>query len=200
MWQRLPKRETNIPSRFESEELYEGCKVVFMNIPNIHAMRKSHNALLAVCRNWIGSDDNWLHLLDSTKWLSHLARVDRYSIFWRPLFLNLALFYVVQILSAGQRVSDMICQEGATVLIHCSDGFGFWGATARKLTALGSWDRTPQISSIAMLLASDFYRTLNGFRVRRCQSSLLKNKKIANAGSDRKRVRSKISRGHQDCL
>ena len=39
--------------------------------------------------------------------------------------------------------------EGASVLVHCSDG----------------WDRTAQTCSLATLMIDPFYRTLHGFMV-----------------------------------
>jgi hypothetical protein len=39
--------------------------------------------------------------------------------------------------------------EGDSVLVHCSDG----------------WDRTSQMTSLAMLMLDPHYRTINGFEV-----------------------------------
>ena len=42
-----------------------------------------------------------------------------------------------------------ICEEGRSVLVHCSDG----------------WDRTAQTCSLVSLLVDSYYRTLHGFMV-----------------------------------
>lgn len=42
-----------------------------------------------------------------------------------------------------------VSEEGASVLVHCSDG----------------WDRTAQVCSVASLLLDPYYRTVKGFMV-----------------------------------
>ena len=44
---------------------------------------------------------------------------------------------------------DLIEREATSVLLHCSDG----------------WDRTSQLSSLAMIMLDPFYRTIRGFEV-----------------------------------
>ncbi len=39
--------------------------------------------------------------------------------------------------------------SGSSVVVHCSDG----------------WDRTAQLTSLAMLMLDSYYRTLRGFQV-----------------------------------
>lgn len=55
------------------------------------------------------------------------------------------IFRVTLCSSCFQAVSE----EGASVLVHCSDG----------------WDRTAQVCSVASLLLDPHYRTLQGFMV-----------------------------------
>lgn len=43
-----------------------------------------------------------------------------------------------------------MCEEGKSVLVHCSDG----------------WDRTAQTCALTSLLIDSYYRTLHGFMVR----------------------------------
>ena len=43
-----------------------------------------------------------------------------------------------------------LCEEGKSVLVHCSDG----------------WDRTAQSCALTSLLIDSHYRTLHGFMVR----------------------------------
>lgn len=45
-----------------------------------------------------------------------------------------------------------VAEEGASVLVHCSDG----------------WDRTAQACSVASVLLDPYYRTLKGFMVPAC--------------------------------
>ena len=52
------------------------------------------------------------------------------------------------ILSGAVSIVDLI-DSGHSVLIHCSDG----------------WDRTAQLSALALLLLDPYYRTLEGFQV-----------------------------------
>eukprot|EP00053_Salpingoeca_punica_P016132 m.150799 g.150799 ORF g.150799 m.150799 type:complete len:602 (+) comp16889_c0_seq3:270-2075(+) len=52
------------------------------------------------------------------------------------------------ILSGACRVADLI-KQGVSVIIHCSDG----------------WDRTAQLSCLAMLMLDPYYRTIAGFEV-----------------------------------
>jgi len=53
------------------------------------------------------------------------------------------------VLHAAGEVVEAMDRHGASVLVQCSDG----------------WDRTPQITSLAMLLMDPFYRSLLGFSI-----------------------------------
>ena len=55
-------------------------------------------------------------------------------------------------------MASIIENKKSSVVVHCSDG----------------WDRTSQITSLAMLLLDPFYRTLQGFQV----SVMKQNQKI----------------------
>uniref|UniRef100_A0A0N5B465 phosphatidylinositol-3,5-bisphosphate 3-phosphatase n=1 Tax=Strongyloides papillosus TaxID=174720 RepID=A0A0N5B465_STREA len=59
------------------------------------------------------------------------------------------LSYIRSILRASEAVVNLVHDEKKTVLVHCSDG----------------WDRTAQITSIAMLMMDPYYRTINGFAI-----------------------------------
>lgn len=53
-----------------------------------------------------------------------------------------------QVLLAGAvRIADKIESGKTSVVVHCSDG----------------WDRTPQLTSLAMLMLDSYYRTIPGF-------------------------------------
>ena len=56
------------------------------------------------------------------------------------------LEYNKLILQSAVMVVDLV-QQGTSVMVHCSDG----------------WDRTPQITALAMMLLDPFYRTVMGF-------------------------------------
>jgi hypothetical protein len=53
------------------------------------------------------------------------------------------------LLTSAARVVHLVEDRGTPVLVHCSDG----------------WDRTPQLTSLAMLMLDPYYRTLLGFAV-----------------------------------
>jgi protein tyrosine phosphatase len=59
--------------------------------------------------------------LEGTKWLDHIKLL----------------------LISGSRVAKVVDEEGASVLVHCSDG----------------WDRTAQLTSLAQVLLDPYYRT-----------------------------------------
>lgn len=46
--------------------------------------------------------------------------------------------------------------SGNSVVVHCSDG----------------WDRTAQLTSLAMLMLDSHYRTLRGFQVGNCSDEI----------------------------
>uniref|UniRef100_A0A8C9ZNM8 Myotubularin n=1 Tax=Sander lucioperca TaxID=283035 RepID=A0A8C9ZNM8_SANLU len=73
--------------------------------------------------------------VEESHWLSSLE-----STHW--------LEHVKLVLSGAIQVADKV-SSGNSVVIHCSDG----------------WDRTAQLSSLAMLMLDSHYRTLRGFQV-----------------------------------
>lgn len=80
---------------YENEKYYTSCKLVFMNIENIHAMRDSLGA--TTC----GSNEQFLmSTLENSKWLEHIR-----------LILDGALLALDKIVA------------GHPVLVHCSDGW-----------------------------------------------------------------------------
>jgi hypothetical protein len=57
---------------------------------------------------------------------------------------------VLKMLLAGAvRIADKIESGKTSVVVHCSDG----------------WDRTAQLTSLAMLMLDSYYRTIKGFEV-----------------------------------
>lgn len=59
----------------------------------------------------------------------------------------------VKLLLAGAaKIADKVESGKTSVVVHCSDG----------------WDRTSQLTSLAMLMLDSYYRTLKGFQVECC--------------------------------
>ncbi|XP_023648320.2 phosphatidylinositol-3,5-bisphosphate 3-phosphatase MTMR2 isoform X1 [Paramormyrops kingsleyae] len=74
--------------------------------------------------------------IEESHWLSNLE-----STHW--------LEHIKLILAGALRIADKVESGKTSVVVHCSDG----------------WDRTAQLSSLAMLMLDGFYRTLRGFQV-----------------------------------
>lgn len=53
------------------------------------------------------------------------------------------------ILAGALRIADKVESGKTSVVVHCSDG----------------WDRTGQLTSLAMLMLDSYYRTIRGFEV-----------------------------------
>lgn len=53
------------------------------------------------------------------------------------------------ILAGALRIADKVESGKTSVVVHCSDG----------------WDRTGQLTSLAMLMLDGHYRTIRGFQV-----------------------------------
>lgn len=101
-------------------------------------------------------ESHWLSSLESTHWLEHV-KVDCFDFcrwgWWSlPRLLSWPLspppFPSQLVLSGAIQVADKV-SNGNSVVVHCSDG----------------WDRTAQLTSLAMLLLDSHYRTLKGFQV-----------------------------------
>ncbi|ELU08223.1 hypothetical protein CAPTEDRAFT_154749 [Capitella teleta] len=74
--------------------------------------------------------------IDDSHWLSNIE-----STHW--------LEHIKQILSGAVRIADKVESNKTSVLVHCSDG----------------WDRTAQLTALAMLMLDPYYRTIIGFEV-----------------------------------
>ncbi|XP_060791927.1 myotubularin-related protein 1a isoform X1 [Neoarius graeffei] len=59
------------------------------------------------------------------------------------------LEYIKLLLAGAVRIADKVEGSKSSVVVHCSDG----------------WDRTAQLTSLAMLMLDSYYRTLKGFQV-----------------------------------
>ncbi|KAM9274027.1 myotubularin isoform 5-T7 [Morus bassanus] len=74
--------------------------------------------------------------VEESHWLSSLE-----STHW--------LEHIKLVLTGAIQVADKVSSERSSVLVHCSDG----------------WDRTAQLTSLAMLMLDSYYRTIEGFEV-----------------------------------
>jgi len=84
----------------ECIDYYQSCEIQFMNLANIHAIRKSFVALRVLCSS--GADQaSWLSGLETTKWLQNMS----------------------SLIKAAVLVVTVNEKEGRPVLVHCSDGW-----------------------------------------------------------------------------
>ncbi|XP_015268697.1 PREDICTED: myotubularin-related protein 1 isoform X6 [Gekko japonicus] len=74
--------------------------------------------------------------IDESRWLSNVE-----STHW--------LEYIRMLLAGAVRIADKIESGKTSVVVHCSDG----------------WDRTTQLTCLAMLMLDSHYRTIKGFQV-----------------------------------
>ncbi|XP_045507654.1 myotubularin-related protein 2 isoform X2 [Colias croceus] len=74
--------------------------------------------------------------IDQTRWFSGIE-----ATCW--------LKHIKCILAGAVRIVDKVENHKTSVLVHCSDG----------------WDRTAQLTALAMLMLDPYYRTLRGFQV-----------------------------------
>ncbi|XP_043275245.1 myotubularin-related protein 2 isoform X2 [Venturia canescens] len=74
--------------------------------------------------------------IDEARWLSGIE-----STVW--------LKHIKCILAGAVRIVDKVENHKTSVLVHCSDG----------------WDRTAQLTALAMLMLDPYYRTIKGFEV-----------------------------------
>ncbi|KAL5275656.1 MTMR4 family protein [Megaselia abdita] len=84
----------------ECIEYYPCAEIEFMNLGNIHVIRKSFHALRQLCAQPPDAP-NWLGSLEKTMWLNHLSGL----------------------LAASVTVIHAIDKKGRPVLVHCSDGW-----------------------------------------------------------------------------
>uniref|UniRef100_A0A8B9RK39 Myotubularin related protein 8 n=1 Tax=Astyanax mexicanus TaxID=7994 RepID=A0A8B9RK39_ASTMX len=112
---------------YENEGNYSNIRFQFQGIENIHVMRSSLQKLLELCAQKSPSMSDYLTGLENSGWLRHIKAV----------------------MDAGVFLAKAVGDEGASVLVHCSDG----------------WDRTAQVCSLACILLDPYYRTIKGLMV-----------------------------------
>lgn len=84
----------------ECPEYYPNAEILFMNLANIHGIRKSFQGLRSLCQA-PPDQTSWFQAIDSTKWLSHMSGL----------------------LRAAVRIVTALQTEGRPVIVHCSDGW-----------------------------------------------------------------------------
>ena len=94
---------------FEYSEYYHNSCIQFMNLDNIHNVRKMHQGLAQLMAQ-IPETGTWLSAFEGSRWL----------------------YYLSLLLKASQTVCHAIAVEGRPVVVHCSDG---WDRTP-QITAL----------------------------------------------------------------
>ncbi|KAA0186464.1 hypothetical protein HAZT_HAZT007610 [Hyalella azteca] len=94
---------------FEYPEYYSRSDIQFMNLDNIHTVRKMHQTLSNIVAN-VPDTTSWLSAVEGSRWLCYLS----------------------QLLKSAIIVSNAIAVEGRPVVVHCSDG---WDRTP-QITAL----------------------------------------------------------------
>ncbi|CAH0548600.1 unnamed protein product [Brassicogethes aeneus] len=84
----------------ECPEYYPNCEIQFMNLANIHSIRKSFHALRQLCTS-SAEQPNWFSQLEGTRWLLHMSGLMKAA---------------VTLVTAVER-------DARPVLVHCSDGW-----------------------------------------------------------------------------
>ncbi|CAM6099841.1 unnamed protein product [Calypogeia fissa] len=133
----------------ESSANYLNSEVVFLGIDNIHVMRDSFTRL----RDYLdlhggASSDGSSSLMRAGGWAWGGSTRSSMSAAVSALGDSGWLMHVHSILSSAAWIAGRLVLEGASVLIHCSDG----------------WDRTTQLISLAELMLDPYYRTFQGFQ------------------------------------
>ncbi|CAG9820540.1 unnamed protein product [Phaedon cochleariae] len=84
----------------ECPEYYPNCEIQFMNLANIHSIRKSFHALRQLC-NYSADQINWYSQLEGTRWLSNMSGL----------------------MKAAVTLVAAVDRDARPVLVHCSDGW-----------------------------------------------------------------------------
>ena len=133
----------------ENPANYPFAEIIFCDLPNIHTVRDSWDrtwagiyALLpaiepgfSLCQGRRNFHVGWWKVFEDNRWYE-----------WVSMILKTSLLAADAADHKAIDIGEKICSFKA-VLVHCSDG----------------WDRTPQITSLAMIIIDPFYRTRQGF-------------------------------------
>jgi hypothetical protein len=85
----------------EDPDKYGAIKLIFSDIANIHAMRRSGDELKASCQSTSLADADWLLALHRSAWPAH----------------------VMALLRSATTAALYLAQRGVSLLVHCSDGW-----------------------------------------------------------------------------
>jgi myotubularin-related protein 1/2 len=129
------------------ETWYPHCKIVFLNIHSIHAIRKSLRKFKEICypkqKPMIGAAKKPLVGGEKSNWVSHLQTI----------------------LDGTHKIVTEICEEKSSCLIHCSDG---WDRTSQltslTMLLLDSYYRT--LDGFALLIEKEWLSFGHKFAIR----------------------------------
>lgn len=153
---------------FENIDHYTNCKLDFLNIENIHKVRDSWNKMVSVIQKVSNQESSNTGNLNLEKTIGLLNKENLTSVQAQPILNSLNRMnnsenlvglkliseidstgwydLVSMILVSSNKIVDQLIREKG-VLVHCSDG----------------WDRTSQLTALAMLCIDPYYRTIQGF-------------------------------------
>ncbi|CUV06782.1 unnamed protein product [Cryptosporidium hominis] len=153
---------------FENIDHYTNCKLEFLNIENIHKVRDSWNKLVSVIQKTSSNQDLNVGNANFEKVMNLLNQGDISSVQAQSLLASLNRMnnsenltglkliseidstgwydLISMILASSNKIVDHLIRKKG-VLVHCSDG----------------WDRTSQLTALAMLCMDPYYRTIQGF-------------------------------------
>ncbi|KAF7456730.1 myotubularin family protein [Cryptosporidium felis] len=153
---------------FENIGHYPNCRLDFLNIENIHKVRDSWNKMVSVVQKAVPPQESPFlgrQIAETASLLGKdcsgpaeaqpvLASLERVGCAENLVGLRLLSeidstgWYdlVSMILASSNKIVDNLVR-GKGVLVHCSDG----------------WDRTSQLTALAMLCVDPYYRTVEGF-------------------------------------
>lgn len=133
---------------YEDQDHYKKCELIFLNIQNIHVMRESLRKVYDMA-----APSSQSNLQQSNNNNSLAQQQQQVLVEDRNFFLSLEnskwLEHIRCVLLGAMRIVKYIHVHRSSVLVHCSDG----------------WDRTSQLTSLAMLMMDKHYRTLQGFQL-----------------------------------
>ena len=90
-------------------------------------------------------DARWLSNLEATGWLNHVKMILAGAV----KIADKVTFCFLNVIRDNTMHFLQVENHKTSVVVHCSDG----------------WDRTPQLTALAMMLLDSHYRTLKGFQV-----------------------------------
>jgi len=125
------------------ENSYPKCKLEFLGIANIHAMRSSVDRLSEVIYSPSTNEANWFGMLQDSQWLFHIRLL----------------------MASALKIVYHVEELGHSVLIHCSDG---WDRTS-QLSALSQLMLDPYyrtFAGIKVLIEKDWLAFGHMFRDR----------------------------------